>query len=234
MKKALSIALALSMAAGLLTFSAAAAPVQDVSKMSVEQVANLDISRAAGETREAILAARSEIIYGDQAWSLDGKGAIVNLEDGTVTPVAKFEDLFPGWDVPEYNPPCEKNLFSGVAHGVLSASDIVNKTIYLKLASATEYGVRIARFNGSGADVGAFANTAPRNATYNLCVFEGDESLGWYPSLVAKTGIVFGTSSRYEYSVHASAADQQSVGSYRMIVTENIDDYSDVDFSELT
>lgn len=108
MKKILSAALALSVMTGLLAFSASAdtpalVSAEDIAVMSVEQIAYLDLETAAPAVQDAILEARAEIIYGDQAWTVDGAAAIYNTKTGTVTELPEFSDLYPGWDIPERN-----------------------------------------------------------------------------------------------------------------------------------
>ena len=98
MKKILSAALSISMLASLLAFSASAdtptlVSAEDIAVMSVEQIAYLDVETAAPAVQDAILEARAEIIYGDQAWTVDGAVTVFNIKTGTVTELPEFSDL---------------------------------------------------------------------------------------------------------------------------------------------
>lgn len=225
MKKLLSAALALSLAVSMMAFGASAAG-PDLTAMSVEQVANLDIDRASPQTQEAILAARAEIIFGDQAWSLNGDGYVVDLKTGEATQVPKFEDLFPGWDVPvlENN---GRQALSFAPYAAQASDDIFNGNVPLSLFSNTELGKKVVTFNGTGNTVGAFAKSGPVDARYNISVLEGDRAVDWYPNLSVNEGVKFETNRYFDYSVHASARNEQSVDTYRMVVTERLDAYEE-------
>lgn len=66
--------------------------------MSVEDYAYMDIETAPASMKDAILEARTEIIY-SESWSVDGT-AYITYQDGTIEVLPKFSDLFPDWDVP--------------------------------------------------------------------------------------------------------------------------------------
>lgn len=217
MKKVLSIALALSIAAGLLAFSAVAA-APDISKMSTEQVANLDISRASAETREAILAARSKIIYGDQAWTVDGAVSLVDA-DGTVKELPEFSDLFPGWDVPEMQ---LEPINPAYVNSASTSSWPIRKNVTLTVASSTVAAQKFASFTGDGNPVYVRAVTTPCDGARFNVGFTDDNGndLGWIPSVTEDQQVKLETNSRIYYHVRASVSNAAYAGQYQLTVTD--------------
>lgn len=225
MKKFLSAALAMTMLTGLFAFSAsAAAPISDVSRMSTEQIAYLDIDRATPEVQKAILEARNEIIFGDQGWTVDGAVKIFNIKEGTVRELPEFSELFPGWDVPEASScPIAKS-----AEGVMrntADGECFNyaKNVSLKVANSYAAAPDFFDFNGVGHEVGAYASSGPRDFMYNIGFSNtsSGESLGWAPYLVKGEGAKIETDTVCHYGVRASACDTASKGQYRMHVTDD-------------
>ena len=205
--------------------SSAGAVSPALSGMPDSQLAYMDVYTASPEAQQAILNARAKIIYGNQAWTADGNASVVNLETGEVMRVPTFEELFPGWDLPKVEttnqidasyPPCSSG----------SASDIFNCNVKTQLFHNTESWGKVVTFNGTGGKVGAFANSGPVDARYNLSVTKNGEGIGWYPQMAVREGVQFDTSTYFAYTVHASASDENSAGEwYRMIVTEDFQKY---------
>ena len=83
------------------------APTEGSGEMSVEEAeeyAYLDLDSASEELKEKILEARRIIIFHSR-WVADGySGNIVNVITGEVEPLPTFSELFPGWDLPVYDP----------------------------------------------------------------------------------------------------------------------------------
>ena len=227
MKKILSAALSISMLASLLAFSASAdtpalVSAEDIAVMSVEQIAYLDVETAAPAVQDAILEARSEIIYGDQAWTVDGAVTVFNIKTGTVTELPEFSDLYPGWDIPELEL-CPVRYAESMA--VSTKASGLNKSFNCSLvvASAFEASQDFYDFNGRDCEVGAYAATGPRDARYNLGFSNTStkQAMGWVPGLQINEGAKIYTESSDHYGVRASAADTNSVGQYRMYVTDD-------------
>lgn len=66
---------------------------------SAKAVAYMDLDSASAEMQAQILEAR-ETVINSKSWIADGyEGYIIN-PDGTKTPLPKFSELFPGWDLP--------------------------------------------------------------------------------------------------------------------------------------
>lgn len=95
-KKLVSALMALAMVFSLLAVSASAATPQK----AVGDLAYMDTATASLAQKEAILAARRQIVFGDQAWTVNGVASVQN-EDGTWEPLPEFSDLWPDWDLAE-------------------------------------------------------------------------------------------------------------------------------------
>ena len=225
MKKVLSAILAMSVATSMLAFSASAVS-PDLSAMPASQLAYMDVYSASPEAQQAILNARAEIIYGDQAWTATGNSFIVDLETGEVKRVPTFEELFPGWDLPKVETTSQTD--AGYASCFSRASDDIHRDNHkLQLYHDTELGEKVVTFNGTGGKVGAFAESGPVNARYNLSVTKDGKGNGWYPDMPIGVGVQFDTSTYFDYTVHASASNENSAGEwYRIIVTEDIQKYA--------
>ena len=94
LRKMISLASVLGLLASL------TAPVFAAEVLADDEYAYMDAETASPELREKILDARRKIVYGDQSWSADGSGYIVNA-DGTITNLPLFSDLFPDWNLEE-------------------------------------------------------------------------------------------------------------------------------------
>ena len=233
MKKVLSAILVMSVATSMLAFSASAVS-PDLSAMPASQLAYMDVYSASPETQQAILNARAEIIYGDQAWTATGNSFIVDLETGEVKRVPTFEELFPGWDLPKVETTSQTD--AGYASCFSRASDDIHRDNHkLQLYHDTELGEKVVTFNGTGGKVGAFAESGPVNARYNLSVTKDGKGIGWYPDMTIGVGVQFDTSTYFAYTVHASASNENSAGEwYRIIVTEDIQKYAaEIKFKDL-
>ena len=83
------------------------ATTEESGEMSVEEAeeyAYLDLDSASEELKEKILEARRIIIFHSR-WVADGySGKIENLITGEAEPLPVFSELFPGWDLPVYDP----------------------------------------------------------------------------------------------------------------------------------
>ena len=82
-------------------------PKENTGMMSLDdakKTAYLDYDSASEELKERILEARSIIIFNSN-WVADGySGCIQNVETGEIIEtLPSFSELFPGWDMPEYN-----------------------------------------------------------------------------------------------------------------------------------
>lgn len=232
MKKILSAALALSVMTSLLAFSASAdAPAlvsaEDIAVMSVEQIAYLDLDTAAPAVQDAILEARAEIVYGDQAWTVDGAAAIYDTKTGTVTELPEFSDLYPGWDVPEMNVSMSSTGMPCMAANSRAASRAagicLEETVSLKVASAFAASEDFLIFTGDGNPIYVYAVTAPKDARYNVGFSNGvGHNIGWIPNIEHKAQqAMLNTSNGAHYKVRASVPRVEYVDQYKMRVTSD-------------
>ena len=67
--------------------------------MPDSQLAYVDIYTAPPEAQQAILNARARIIYGNQAWTVNGAVSVFDGETGKVEALPEFSDVFPGWSL---------------------------------------------------------------------------------------------------------------------------------------
>lgn len=106
MKKIIAIVLACIMASSLICVGVSATAANKsqnkiTEQMTTEEIAHLDIDTADEETKEAILAARNEIIF-SREWVADGYSMeVVDSEGNIKRTIPKFSELFPGWDLPK-------------------------------------------------------------------------------------------------------------------------------------
>lgn len=227
MKKTLSIVLSMAMLSSLFAFSAnAVAPAADISKMSVEMVAHMDLDSASPATKEAILAARNEIIYGDQAWTVNGAVTLIDLENGTEEKIPEFSELFPGWDVPtvEVDPGQAALEEYFLTNGVPKASYYKEPyNIFLNLGSSFAASPRFATVFGTGDPVACYGYAGPVNGRFNLGFSTGGKELGWVPnrSVEQQQGAKIATTNGLVYDVRASASNPESVEWYTLVVTND-------------
>lgn len=100
MKRMLSVSLAGCMAASAMIMGAGASNLSDsAAQASTQKLAYMDIESAPEALQDDILAARAEIIFGEQAWTVDGAVQLVKA-DGTIQQLPEFKDLYPDWDIP--------------------------------------------------------------------------------------------------------------------------------------
>ena len=106
MKRIIAIVLACIMASSLICIGVSATAANKAEnkiteQMTTEEIAHLDLASADKETKEAILAARNEIIFSHE-WVADGYSMeVVDSEGNVKRTIPKFSELFPGWDLPK-------------------------------------------------------------------------------------------------------------------------------------
>lgn len=235
MKKILSAALSISMLASLLAFSASAdtpalVSAEDIAVMSVEQIAYLDVETAAPAVQDAILEARAEIIYGDQAWTVNGAVSIID-SDGSTEKLPEFSELFPGWDIPQVgtlptddgsvlqNVRDPLSLFGGshpnlTRPGKPGAFDrgvnVLFHSIHDPLA-----GEEFAAILGNGNGFAVFEQTNPSDSeTHNLAVSDRSQGLvvGWVTGLRKGQGAQVSTRDETVYSFRGNVFEEADEG----------------------
>lgn len=219
MKKMLSAGLVGCMAVSALMMGADATNTTvPVEQMSAQQLAYMDLDSAPKSLKSEILEAREKIIYGDQAWTVDGAVSIIK-RDGSVEEIPEFSDLYPGWEVPEYK---TVPLTAGI-----SAEDFASNVrstigfydnVYLSIESSIENRMPVYRFLGDGREVGAYAATMPKDK-YNLGFYNENtfKDEGWLPSLEKNEGGKILAKDGVTYTVRASVPCSPS-GTARMVV----------------
>ena len=164
---------------------------------AVSQLAYRSLDSAQSfQEMEAIVAARNSIIFGDQAWTVDGAVYKFNVDTGEVEALPDFYDLFPAdWTVPVTGTQiASMPVVCASPSATASSNNSVHYRTTRMIPSETESGWTTAPFyefqvDEEDRDVGVTVTTfAPdRNALYNAgFVDAGGESLGWVPGLLVK------------------------------------------------
>lgn len=219
-KKLLSVLCAVFMVMAMAA-PAFAADVQ--SAPDARGIAYIDTQIASPEQKADILAARREIIYGNQSWTVNGAVSIINA-DGSVTELPEFSELFPGWDLTEISARSPANL----EDNDMAALSVISygKSLELKSPSQVLNTDAFYRFNANGNDIYVKALTLPSNMEkYNVGFNNEDdgEDLGWISSLELGQKATLSTSNGVRYGVRASSATEGVKGYAYMSVSEDPD-----------
>lgn len=183
-------------------------------------LAYMDIDSAPMELQDDILAARAAIIFGDQAWTVDGAVSVFNL-DGTVEKLPEFSELFPGWDVPAADK-ISVDFMPMVA--TASIDDTSNQQF--KVADSFKNSEEFYTFSGIGDYVGVYALTYPGDSVHYNIGFSNASSgsnLGWIPNLSVTQGAKVNTKSNVLYGIRGSVTKEADVGWYYMKITSDPD-----------
>lgn len=206
-KKILSLVLAaamtMSLGAGFSAGAVAVEPALNASAMSVSELAYMDLKAAPASLQDDIREARNDIIFGGQAWTVDGAVSIQH-RDGTVEELKDFYELFPAdWEVPT-----DAELAQRLAQiTIIPYAGTVDwhGTIELPFANNWTNSREFYTFVGTGSYVYAYAVTAPPNSTYNIGFSRGGSNVGWCPYLVAsQSGARIRTGTNDIYGVRGS------------------------------
>lgn len=225
MKKILSVGLASCMASLALMMGAGATNTTvPVEQMSTQQLAYMNLDSAPKSLKNEILEAREEIIYGDQAWTVNGAVSIIK-RDGSVEEVPEFSDLYPEWEVPEHKTvPLTLGISAEDFVGNVRSTIGFYDNVYLTIKSRIENGKPFYRFLGDGREVGAYAATMPKDK-YNLGFYNENtfKDEGWLPSLEKNEGGKILAEDGVTYTVRASVPGSPS-GTARMVVLPEPED----------
>lgn len=243
MKRLTSLILAALCVAGMASVASAAgvqANAAAVERARVEAAAYSVIDDATPAERQAeIRAARNQLIFGDQAWTVEGAVSKFNVDTGKVESLPDFYDLFPDdWEIPVLDTrttamPAGSALSESTARSDNSVYYRTTRTI----PSETETGWSTEPFyhfqvDETGRDVGVTVTSfaADRNALYNAgFVDAGDQSLGWVPGLLVKQegASISGLGLNRQYGVVVSMV--KTGGSGQILV-----DYADLISADFT
>lgn len=211
---------------------AISAPAFAVSGQTTEGYAYMDIENASPELREKILAARCEIVYGTQAWTIGGVAYRI-LPDGSKVPLPEFSDLFPGWDPYEisgYVHSCSEILTANALGATASvASNFANNSSIgfdgvrnIPVASMTGSGLNFYSFTGDGSTVYAYAKTIPGDK-YNIAIWDDDlkQDVAYEPNTYPGKdyGCILESITGHRYDCRVSSADK-SGDSHLIVVAE--------------
>lgn len=212
LKKVLNISLAGCLVACTFLVGAGATDIASV-QTTKDSIAYLELESVPQAMWDSILQARRTIIYGDQAWTVNGATQIIHA-DGTAEMLPEFKDLYPGWEVPQSSfvqatvacvSSARTNHYEGNVHLKL-ADNLLNPAFYA--------------FTSTGKPLNAYAKTLPGDRC-NIGFTNEDtfRDVGWTPNL-AKGDIhqLKNPEAGVRYSARASVYNASEVGWARMIV----------------
>lgn len=218
-KRLSALLLAVCMAASLsVSAFAAAAP-------TVEDLAYLDLENATPELQDQILAARCELVYGDQAWTVNGTAYRI-LPNGSKEVIPEFSTLFPDWDVSKITTYAQtkwdRNQLRtvGIYRSASRSSSIgYDGVVNLPIASSVNLGYNFYSFTGDGSTVYAYAKTLPGDK-YNIAIYDEDlkSDVCYIPNTIPGRdyGCIFDSVSGHRYDCRASSVGMS--GHAKMIV----------------
>ncbi len=192
-------------------------------------VSALMMSAGAANTNTA--AEREKVIYGSQAWTVNGAAAIQH-SDGTVEQVPEFSALYPGWTVPKQTAAVSSAALAEAANIDAHAISGYYRNVYL--TRNVNY-KPFYSFLGNGETVSAFAVTIP-GSRYNLGIYNetAQQDAGWLQNLSKGDRVLLQTANGVYYSIRASVPSNMPFGYSRMKVetTEQPMDKREVDWSK--
>lgn len=221
--KSFQKALSLFCALGLLASLSVPAFAADVP--TELEYAYMDTEHASPQLREKILDARLKLVYGDQAWSADGSGFILNA-DGTVTKLPLFSDLFPDWDLAELSVIQAEPFYGGVTRG---ATPHFLGTITIKTAPWPNASTPFYQFNANGDIVYAGAVSLPSGCKHfhvGLTNMDTGNDVNWYGNLTLGQAGGWNTEEGVRYGVRMSAGESNISGFATACVSTNKDDFN--------
>lgn len=172
---------------------------------------------SAGAANTGTAAACEKVIYGSQAWTVNGAAAIQH-SDGTVEQVMEFSTLYPGGTVPKQTASVSNTALDEVANVGSHSISGYYRNVYL--TQDVKY-KPFYSFMGNGETVSAFAVTIP-GSKYNLGIYNetAQQDAGWLPNLSKDDRVLLQTANGVYYSIRASVPLNMSIGYSRMKVEE--------------
>lgn len=172
---------------------------------------------SAGAANTGTAAACEKVIYGSQAWTVNGAAAIQH-SDGTVEQVPEFSTLYLGWTVPKQTASVSNTALDEVANVGSHSISGYYRNVYL--TKDVKY-KPFYSFLGNGETVSAFAMTIP-GSRYNLGIYNetAQQDAGWMPNLSKDDRVLLQTANGVYYSIRASVPLNMPIGYSRMKVEE--------------
>ena len=170
---------------------------------------------SAGAANTGTAAACEKVIYGSQAWTVNGAAAIQH-SDGTVERVMEFSTLYR--TVPKQTASVSSTALAEVADVGSHSISGYYRNVYL--TQDVKY-KPFYSFLGNGETVSAFAVTIP-GSKYNLGIYNetAQQDAGWLPNLSKDDRVLLQTANGVYYSIRASVPLNMPIGYSRMKVEE--------------
>lgn len=213
LKRVLSITLAGCLAACTFLVGVGATDATSV-QTNKDSIAYLELESVPQAMWDSILQARRTIIYGGQAWTVNGATQIVHA-DGTTEMLPEFKDLYPGWEVPpssfvQATVACVSSVRTNHCEG----------NVHLKLANNLLDTPAFYAFTSTGEPLNAYAKTLPGDRCNigftNEYTFQDE---GWTPNLAkGDKHQLKNPQAGVRYSARASVHTSNEVGWARMVV----------------
>ena len=172
---------------------------------------------SAGAANTGTAAACEKVIYGSQAWTVNGAAAIQH-SDGTVEQVMEFSTLYPGGTVPKQTASVSNTALDEVANVGSHSISGYYRNVYL--TQNVKY-KPFYSFMGNGETISAFAVTIP-GSKYNLGIYNetAQQDAGWLPNLSKGDRVLLQTANGVYCSIRASVPLNMPIGYSRMKVAE--------------
>ncbi len=165
--------------------------------------------------KDDILEARCAIVFGPNvSWTVDGALSVVE-EDGTVTALPEFSDVFPeDWDLAaisaKYNEMTVETTGTQIASvnsvSAYGGANFEGNVSVPKYSSTSQAPVFYA-FNGSGAKVQSLVDTTDIDCKVNLGMRNLDTGIevGWKANMDEDDELTIGTTSGVRYGMRCSS-----------------------------
>lgn len=178
--------------------------------------AYLNYDSADAKTKDLILKARREVVFGNISWTVNGAISIKNA-DGSMTKLPEFKDLFRGWDLNQLtlsDNAITNNLATNVSASVNSESATsaeFSGNVYIPHSNGI--GNTFFTFVGSGDNIGIWADTLPGSKiTFGFKNVSTNSYLGWVANLALGQKFCVNCRRNYIYSVRCSTNDVAGTG----------------------
>lgn len=157
--------------------NATAEIVRAAANASDSYYAYMDYDSADLYTKELILQARKNIVFGDYAWTVNGQMSVTD-SNGNKTALPEFDELFPGWNLSDLTTHYETTDIPSIASNLIDCNKAWDVPAQTDAYSASFYS-----FEGNGKEVYTWATTLTEGHQINFGFknTNTDEYVGYYP-----------------------------------------------------
>ena len=187
-KNTIALDLAALAAVSALSISAFAETNADVCNVTAEMIystadtsdryyAYMEYNEADSATKELILQARKNIVFGYYAWTVNGQMSTTD-ENGNKIELPEFDELFPGWNLSDLTTYYETEDTLSIASNSINCNKAWNVP-----TKTDSYSAKFYSFTGNGNEVYTWASTLTTGYQINFGFKNTDteEYVGYYP-----------------------------------------------------